>query len=78
VRLFAVEVLSPSTEHVHRGRTRILYRDKGRAEYWIVDADVRTVERSRMDDLPVETLAERPQCHWIRTASLLSTSRLVG
>ena len=56
--LLAVEVLSPSTEHTDRGRKRILYEEKGVPEYWIVDADARTIERRRLNDLPVEMLTE--------------------
>ena len=56
--LLAVEVLSPSTRWTDRGRKRTLYREKGVPEYWIVDTDERTVERSRPDDSPIETLIE--------------------
>ena len=59
--LLTVEVLSPSTEHTDRGRKRTLYKDKGVPEYWIVDTDARTVERSRVDDSPVEILTESLQ-----------------
>jgi len=59
--LLAVEVLSPSTEHTDRGRKRALYKDKGVPQYWIVDADERTVERWRVDDSPVEMLTESLQ-----------------
>jgi Uma2 family endonuclease len=59
--LLAAEVLSPSTEHVDRGRKRVLYRDKAVPEYWIVDTDTRTIERGRMDDSPVKILTESIQ-----------------
>ena len=59
--LLAVEVLSPSTEHVDRGRKRTLYRDKAVPEYWIVDTAARAIERWRADDSPVETLTESLQ-----------------
>ena len=56
--LLAVEVLSPSTAHVDRGRKRTLYKEKAVPEYWIVDTDERTVERCRADDSLVERLTE--------------------
>src|SRR5688572_12419875 len=56
--LLAVEVLSPSTAHVDRGRKRTLYKEKAVPEYWIVDTDERTVERCRPDDSPIERLTE--------------------
>jgi len=56
--LLAVEVLSPSTEHTDRGRKRILYKEKGVPEYWIVDIEARAIERRRPDDSPVEVLTE--------------------
>jgi len=56
--LLAVEVLSPSTEHVDRGRKRTLYKEKAVPDYWIVDTVERVVERSRPDDTPVAILNE--------------------
>jgi Uma2 family endonuclease len=56
--LLAVEVSSPSTRRTDRGRKRMLYREKGIPEYWIVDTDERAVERCRPDDSPVEMLTE--------------------
>ena len=56
--LLTVEVLSPSTERTDRGRKRILYKEKGVPEYWIVDTDERRVERRRLDNLPAEILTE--------------------
>jgi Uma2 family endonuclease len=43
--LLAVEVLSPSTARVDRGRKREYYQRIGALEYWIVDPDTRSVER---------------------------------
>jgi Uma2 family endonuclease len=40
----AVEVLSPSTEAVDRGRKLVLYRDRGVREYWLVDGAERTID----------------------------------
>ena len=56
--LLTVEVLSPSTEHADRGRKRLLYREKGVPEYWIVDTDARAIERRYSDDSPAELLTE--------------------
>jgi Uma2 family endonuclease len=43
--LLAVEVLSPSTARVDRGRKREYYQRIGAQEYWIFDPDTRSVER---------------------------------
>ena len=51
--LLAIEVLSPKTARVDRGRKRALYQREGVQEYWIVDLDSRLVERWRPS-------AERP------------------
>jgi Uma2 family endonuclease len=56
--LLAVEVLSPSTARADRVAKRVLYRDQGVAEYWLVDLEARTVERSTPADARVEVLAE--------------------
>ena len=42
----AVEVLSPSTKRVDRGKKRTLYVSQGVVEYWIVDVDGRAIEVS--------------------------------
>ena len=57
--LVAVEVLSPATARADRVAKRRLFREEGVAEYWIVDPDSRTVERSTPDDPRPEILAER-------------------
>jgi Uma2 family endonuclease len=57
--LLAVEVLSPSTGRADRVAKRVLYRDQGVAEYWVVDLEARTVERSTPADARVDVLAER-------------------
>jgi Uma2 family endonuclease len=56
--LLAVEVLSPSTARADRVAKRVLYRDQGVAEYWLVDLEARTVELSTPADARVEVLAE--------------------
>lgn len=56
--LLAVEVLSPSTARADRVAKRLLYRDQGVEQYWIVDLDSRTVERSIPTDSRVEVLAD--------------------
>lgn len=53
--LLAVEVLSPSTARVDRGRKREYYQRIGADEYWIVDVATRSVERWTPD----ATRAER-------------------
>ena len=57
--LLAVEVLSPSSARADRVVKRMLFRDEGVAEYWVVDLDSRTVERATPDEPRVEVLAER-------------------
>jgi Uma2 family endonuclease len=63
--LLVAEVLSPSTARADRVRKRALYREEGVPEYWVVDLDARTFERTTpADDRPeivVERLAWRPQ-----------------
>jgi Uma2 family endonuclease len=56
--VLAVEVLSPSSARSDRVVKRALYRDEGVDEYWVVDLDARTVERSTPADIRVEVLAE--------------------
>jgi len=43
----AIEILSPSTARVDRSIKRRLYQRQGVDEYWVVDADTRSVERWR-------------------------------
>ena len=54
--ILAVEVLSPSTARVDRHRKRLKYQSEGVAEYWIVDAGSRLVERWRPGDAEPEIL----------------------
>ena len=57
--LVAAEVLSPSTARADRVAKRRLVREQGVPEYWIVDLDARTIERSTPGDARPEVLAER-------------------
>jgi Uma2 family endonuclease len=57
--LLAVEVLSPSTARSDRVAKRTLFRNEGVPEYWIVDMDSRTIERSTPSDARVDVVAER-------------------
>ncbi len=54
--LLVVEVLSPSTARVDRDQKRRLYRDMQVPEYWIVDVETRSVERSVSSDREPEVL----------------------
>ena len=54
--MLAVEVLSPSTARVDRGRKREFYQRAGVAEYWIVDHEARLVERWRPEDTRPEVV----------------------
>jgi Uma2 family endonuclease len=57
--LLAVEVLSPTTARNDRVDKRALYRDEHVDEYWIVDLDARTVERSTPAEVRPEVLDSR-------------------
>jgi Uma2 family endonuclease len=54
----AVEVVSPSTRRVDQRQKRALYAAMRVPEYWIVDAEQRTVTRCRPGELVAEILAE--------------------
>ena len=56
--LLAVEILSPSTARADRVAKRRLFRDERVPEYWIVDLDARTIERSTPADPRVEVAAD--------------------
>jgi Uma2 family endonuclease len=57
--LLAVEVLSPSTARADRVAKRVLFRDERVPEYWIVDLDARTIERSTPADARVDVFVDR-------------------
>jgi Uma2 family endonuclease len=60
--LLAVEVLSPSSVRADRVVKRALYRDEGVHEYWVVDLDTRTIERSTPDNTSAEVITDT--LHW--------------
>lgn len=57
--LLAIEILSPSTARADRVAKRTLFREERVPEYWIVDLDSRTVERSTPADPRVEIASEQ-------------------
>lgn len=57
--LLAIEVLSPSSSRADRVEKRRLYGDEGVPEYWLVDVDARTFERSTPGDVRIEVLTEQ-------------------
>jgi Uma2 family endonuclease len=65
-----VEVVSPSTEARDRGIKLERYRHFGVREYWIVDADRRTVEvwRGSADAGSPEVLCPDDRLDWTPTA----------
>ncbi|MEO5814880.1 MAG: Uma2 family endonuclease [Gemmatimonadaceae bacterium] len=56
--LLAAEVLSPSTARADRVAKRTLFYDQGVPEYWIIDLDARTFERSTPADARPEILVD--------------------
>ncbi|MEP6621248.1 MAG: Uma2 family endonuclease [bacterium] len=61
--LLAAEVLSPSTVRADRVAKRTLFRDEGVLDYWIVDLDARTFERSTPADARLEVLVDEVTWH---------------
>jgi Uma2 family endonuclease len=61
--LIAAEILSPSSARADRVVKRALFRSEGVAEYWVVDLESRTFERSTPEDPRVEVLAD--QLRWM-------------
>jgi Uma2 family endonuclease len=57
--LFAIEVLSPSSARHDRVTKRPRYQRNRVPEYWIVDAESRTVERWRPEDARAELVSEQ-------------------
>ena len=56
--LLAVEVVSPSTTRADRVSKRVMYRDEGVPEYWVVDLETRAVERSPAADARVDIITQ--------------------
>jgi Uma2 family endonuclease len=56
--LLAIEVLSPSTARADRVAKRTLFRDQGVPEFWVVDLDSRTIERSTPTEARPEILVD--------------------
>ena len=56
--LLATEVLSPSTRRRDRLSKRVVYREEGVPEYWIVDLYARAIERSTATDTSVEIVVQ--------------------
>ena len=56
--LLAVEILSPATARADRVAKRVVYREEGVPEYWVVDLDARAVERSTPVDAGVDVVAD--------------------
>jgi Uma2 family endonuclease len=54
--LLAVEVLSPGTARLDRVVKRRLYHDEGVDQFWIIDLDARTIERSTPIDTRVDVI----------------------
>lgn len=61
--LLAAEVLSPSTARADRVAKRTLFRDEGVPEYWIVDLDARTFERTTPGDARPEIVVDSLTWH---------------
>jgi Uma2 family endonuclease len=65
--LLSVEVLSPTTARVDRVTKRVMFREEGVSEYWIVDLDARVIERSTPADSRVDMIAD--QLTWLPHAA---------
>jgi Uma2 family endonuclease len=61
--LLAAEILSPSTARADRVAKRTMFRDQGVPEFWIVDLDSRTFERSTPTDARPEILVDQLTWH---------------
>ena len=55
----AIEVVSYSSKRTDRLQKRQLYQEEGVPEYWVVDPELRRVERWRPGDVSPEVLTER-------------------
>jgi Uma2 family endonuclease len=68
--LLAVEIISPSTARQDRETKRAFFQRAGVPEYWVVDLDVRCVERWRPSDAQPEIVRE-----WLDWRPLASRSQ---
>jgi Uma2 family endonuclease len=57
--LLAVEVSSPSTARADRVTKRVIYSEERVDEYWIVDLDARTFERTTPSEARAEVLPDK-------------------
>jgi Uma2 family endonuclease len=57
--LLVAEVLSPITARADRVAKRLMFREEGVAEYWVIDLDARAVERSTPVDSRVDIVVDR-------------------
>ena len=69
--ILAAEVLSPSSARADRVAKRGLFRDEQVPEYWIIDLDARTVERSVPADTRTSILVDELIWHPERAAAPL-------
>ncbi|NUQ21288.1 MAG: Uma2 family endonuclease [Gemmatimonadaceae bacterium] len=70
--ILAIEVLSPSSRSRDRIVKRPRYQRAGIAEYWIVDAESRLVERWRPEDERPEIITETLRWHPVGAATELA------
>jgi Uma2 family endonuclease len=54
----AIEIVSYSSKRTDRLQKRLLYQEEGVSEYWIVDLELRQVERWRPGDTAPEVLTQ--------------------
>lgn len=57
--LLAAEVISPSTGRADRVKKRVMFRSEAVPEYWVIDMDSRTFERSIPNDSRIERIDDR-------------------
>ncbi|MCP9492995.1 MAG: Uma2 family endonuclease [Pyrinomonadaceae bacterium MAG19_C2-C3] len=67
-----IEILSPGTENIRRDRIakRQLYAKYGVEEYWVIDAQMRTLEVYRLRDALLDLIAMHAKGDTVTTALL--------
>lgn len=65
--LLAAEILSPSTARADRVAKRHLFHDEGVPEYWVVDLDSRTIERTTPQGARPDVIADT--LSWLPTGA---------